>query len=570
MNRKKFLTAGAMVVLVVGLMAGAMGTALASPGNGAIFELDASLDLSNGSSPKAAITDNATTNKPDDWDRVCHTATASATTPQCTTAANDHATARSFDSETTATGSANNATIFTGGGSKDQQPTGSWAWKDASGGLPDKDNLLHAMTARYDGTNSYIFFAADRFDNSGDAQIGFWFFNNTVGPLAGGSFGPGSHKAGVVPHDPAHSGDILILSDFTNGGTQPTIRIFEYVGSGGSDGSLNLLGGSTDDIRDCGSVPTDDFCGSVNNLDGAAVPWLFLNKSGQSSFGHGEFYEGGLNLNFLGLQNECFASFLAETRSSQSVTATLKDFVGGSFQNCSATAVTTPSSTSVSPGTPVTDTILITGAGPALPPFPSSPPNVFFSYCGPIAAPATCGATTTAISNNALSNTATQGVSTATSSAINTAANPLAPGRYCFKATWAGDANYPLGASDSGVNECFTVTDTTSASSVQNWLPNDSATITATGGTALSGSLTIQLYTGGTCGVGSGSAVSGQLYTFTLSNEASGTAHVTSNTTFKVTATGTSTVSWLETFTSSNPNVGNSSHCESTTLTITN
>src|SRR5678815_3841478 len=104
MNRKKFLTAGSMVVLVVGLMAGAMGTALASPGNGAIFELDASLDLSNGSSPKAAITDNATTNKPDDWDRVCHTATASATTPQCTTAANDHATARSFDSETTATG----------------------------------------------------------------------------------------------------------------------------------------------------------------------------------------------------------------------------------------------------------------------------------------------------------------------------------------------------------------------------------------------------------------------------------------------------------------------------------
>ena len=844
MNKRthRMWTVVCTAILTTSLLAGAFGAVLAFPGGPptnvpTIFELDASRDLSGGAAPKAAVTDNTGAGLPDDWDRVCHTGTAGTATPQCTGAANDHATARSFDSETTATGTANNATIFTGGGSKDQQPISAWGWKDASGGLPDKDNLLHAMTARYEKTNSYIFFAADRFDNSGDSQIGFWLFNNAVGTAANGTFS-GSHKAGVVPHSATNSGDILILSDFTNGGTQPTIRIFEYVGSGGSDGSLNLLGGNATDIRDCAVVPTDDFCASVNNVDGAVAPWLFKNKSGQTSFGHGEFYEGGLNLNSFGLQNECFSSFLAETRSAQSVTATLKDFVGGTFQQCNASAVTTPSSTSVSPGTSVTDTIRITGTGPAVPPFPSSPPNVVFSSCGPIATGICDGSDTahTAAAfgaTKALSNTATQGVSTATSDAINTTGSPLSTGRYCFKGSWAGDTNYPLGASDNsatecfvviqiptttvttpsdssgtalsgtqslgtllydkavvtanttgggnvtgtvdfflcnpsqttgvagsevcaaggtnlsgnprtlvpiaaasppassvlsspgvaanvagvwcfravytptgtnytgssdashgecvtigpentttvttpsvgagpvavgtsvtdhavvtaadafdgtptgtinfficnptevttnggtcstggtaagsktasavalssppaseatsdsitadvvgtwcfravyvpgganGANyngssdsssgECFVVNDSTSATSAQNWLPNDSATITSTGGTALTGTLSLQLYTDGTCGVASGSAVTGQLYSFTLTGAASPATRVTTNSTYKVSATGT--VSWLVTFTSTDPNVGSSTHCESTSLTITN
>lgn len=112
------------------------------------------------------------------------------------------------------------------------------------------------------------------------------------------------------------------------------------------------------------------------------------------------------------------------------------------------------------------------------------------------------------------------------------------------------------------------VNDTTTASSAQDWLPNDTATITSAGGTALNGSLTIALYTGDNCGVTSGSAVAGQSYPFTLVNEASGTSHSTSNLTYKVLAT--STVSWLVTFTSSDPAVQSDTHCESTALTITN
>src|SRR5205823_1017622 len=47
----------------------------------------------------------------------------------------------------------------------------------------------------------------------------------------------------------------------------------------------------------------------------------------------GEFLEEGVNLTSLGLSS-CFSSFLAETRSSQSPSATLSDFALGNFSTC--------------------------------------------------------------------------------------------------------------------------------------------------------------------------------------------------------------------------------------------
>src|SRR5262245_8381071 len=107
------------LVAALGTSAFLLSGALAVPGGGNVFELDASLDLSTGSAPRAASTDNTGGGLPDDWDRVCHTFTAGA---QCASAADDHAIVRAFDSETTASGSADQRTIFTTGGSKDPQP----------------------------------------------------------------------------------------------------------------------------------------------------------------------------------------------------------------------------------------------------------------------------------------------------------------------------------------------------------------------------------------------------------------------------------------------------------------
>jgi hypothetical protein len=157
------------------------------------------------------------------------------------------------------------------------------------------------------------------------------------------------------------------------------------------------------------------------------------------------------------------------------------------------------------------------------------------------------------------------------SSADSAAVTVNKTGTWCFRAVYtpggANGANY-TGSSDASTGECFTVTDTTASTSNQNWLPNDTATVTSANGAPLSGTLSAQLYTDGTCGTSGGSAVSGQLYTTTLPGTSSTGTLTTTNTTFKVTAS--TSVSWLVTFTSNDSNVSGSSHCESTSLTITN
>jgi hypothetical protein len=106
------------------------------------------------------------------------------------------------------------------------------------------------------------------------------------------------------------------------------------------------------------------------------------------------------------------------------------------------------------------------------------------------------------------------------------------------------------------------------SSSAQDWLPNDAATVTSANGAPLNGTLSAQLFTGDNCGAASGSAVTGQSYSKTLSGTGSSATLTTSNTTFKVTTS--TAVSWLVTFASGDPNVSGSSHCESTSLTIKN
>src|SRR5262249_15615607 len=121
-------------------------------------------------------------------------------------------------------------------------------------------------------------------------------------------------------------GDILLVSDFTVGGSTSTIKVFRWTGDDAT-GSLvalnsgNPVGGSTFAI-----------------VNGAAIPtaWPYTNKSKQSQPAAGEFLEEGINLSALGLQG-CFSTFLAETRSSQSPTATLSDFTTGQFNTCMAT-----------------------------------------------------------------------------------------------------------------------------------------------------------------------------------------------------------------------------------------
>jgi len=565
-RRRRWATLLSLVVIVAASLI-FMRTVLAV--HNLVFELEGN-----------ATTQGATTH---DWDQVF---TDSQSAPPNTASG---AVAVSFAND-----GAQNATIFTGGGSKDPQDLNQWAWKDQSGGLPDKDNLQDAFAARYSLpisqactapagslTCEVIYFGSDRFDNSGDAQQGFWFFQNPVStkydtdgngtpdadcPI---SIGGGTGFCDPRTGDPAHhaDGDLLIISDFSNGGTTSSITIYKW--NSAVSGNLELL--EQLDAAKCGAGdPNDGFCGIVNPTNGTATGgWAFTDKGGNHTYLQGELYEGGVNLSALGLGDECFSSVAAESRSSTSPTATLKDFVIGQFANCSATMTTTPSvgaGATVSPGTSVTDTAVVQGAGTSNPPTPTG--NVTFFLCSQLAT-GTCDGTTgrvgTQVGNpKALADSSPPaGEASATSDAVS----PTSPGRYCFRAEWPGDGNYPaIKHSGSNNDECFIVQDTTSASSAQNWLPNDTGSITSAHGTALNGTLTFQLYTGLTCAAGS--EVPNQLYTFTLNNEASGTNHSTSNTTFKVLATAD--YSWKMVFVSSDANVVGTSKCEKTSLTITN
>src|SRR6266487_661586 len=129
----------------------------------------------------------------DDWDNVCFQYASPLPSGGCgTTTPTTGSTSGSWASD----GSLN-STIFTGGGSKDPIDMSSWNWKDGAGGLPSKDNLLHAFAVRYSlpddpvggptacpagsfPTCEVIFFGMDRYDNSGDAQNGFWFLKSNI------------------------------------------------------------------------------------------------------------------------------------------------------------------------------------------------------------------------------------------------------------------------------------------------------------------------------------------------------------------------------------------------------
>jgi hypothetical protein len=213
-------------------------------------------------------------------------------------------------------------TIYTGGGSKDDLDVPNWRYK--SGSVPPKDEITNAYAALYavpggSGNEQILVFGADRFAQSGASQIGFWFFQNDVHPAAGSDTFTANHK----------NGDILILSDFTQGGAITTIRVFQWHFPGGSvNGTLDQVGIGADCTA--GGSPKF-FCGEVNAAPQTA-PWSYVPKAGAAgTFPTGGFYEGGINLSALGIADACFASFLAETRSSPSVDATLKDFVQGSF-----------------------------------------------------------------------------------------------------------------------------------------------------------------------------------------------------------------------------------------------
>ncbi len=348
------------------------------------------------------------------------------------------------------------ASIFTGGGSKDEQDITQWNWKDGS--VPDKDDLVEGFAALYSPTSGsraghrILYFGANRLAVNGDAQIGFWFLQKAVSLKSDGTF---QDSVG----NPAHHalGDVLILSNFVNGGGTSNIQVWvvSLVNTGSS--SVPCPGGSFESSAGAGGVcltqlvsntagangvcdPADAACAATNGGVVSALDPDFTSKSGAptGSYPVVGFFEGGLDLTAVGLGGECFPTFMVETRSSQSITAVLKDFTIGKFEQCAASIRTEIHSAidnsdgdlqgkAVAPGTAIHDLGIVTGtAGFAVP-----TGTVTFRLFSSI----DCTGTFTAETVNLT-------VGLADSRANSTSFTP-SPGVLSYNAIYNGDSNYP-------------------------------------------------------------------------------------------------------------------------------
>src|SRR5262249_46463863 len=117
--------------------------------------------------------------------------------------------------------------IYTGGGTKDNLDITGWLWKN---GKPQgKDDIEHAYAAAYNRPSDghvILVAGADRFDNAGSSTMGFWFVqDSTVGSGITTTCGVGGGCSFGGKHT---DGDLLIISDFSQGGPIASITVFVW------------------------------------------------------------------------------------------------------------------------------------------------------------------------------------------------------------------------------------------------------------------------------------------------------------------------------------------------------
>ncbi len=229
--------------------------------------------------------------------------------------------------------------IFTGG-RKDIQDIPDLGWK--TGTILDKGNIQHAFAAAYIINSDLVLtFGADRFGNTGDAFMGFWFYKDAVSTNPDGTFN-GVHTAKISNTE---RGDILIQVNYLQSANEgPEILVLEW------DPSCNKSDGNKPQNGDCAAKNlrllerTNALCNpgsnqvvcATTNTSPSASPWPYTPKAGPANIYPPEsFFEGGVNISELLGTETCFSSFAAETRASSSISAQLKDFVVGEFELCS-------------------------------------------------------------------------------------------------------------------------------------------------------------------------------------------------------------------------------------------
>jgi hypothetical protein len=451
--RKALITAAAAAMLVV-----STGIVSVLAVHDDQFQLDGDVQQGTGA-----------TTRPVDWDTLFNADTSEKALPtgfKASTFAVDFQTTTKRGNVVFSTA---DSSTFTTGSKDTLDITPGWQCA-ASNNVLTKNDIMNTYAAAYTddkGTpatgddEQFLYFGLERNGNNGDANVAFWFLQGEAS--CDGSNGTAAWTGHHV------DGDVLIVSAFTNGGGVSNITAYRWSdadGEGGTPGFLNTspVGNGGDCQANLGG---DAICATTN---GSAAPGLNANittpwlTSNGTNLGHtlapSEFFEGGINLTNLGLGNKCFNTFVGDTRSSQSLTATIFDYASGVLGECTSSTSTQAKDGAganlTSVAIPATGTLTVKDTATVdVEGITTFDGSVQFYLCGP---------STTVISTCAVSGT---GAGVAIGSAhpitsdgsVDQTATLTSAGYYCWHAVFSGDADAGVpGSADSGANECFQVT----------------------------------------------------------------------------------------------------------------
>jgi len=248
-------------------------------------------------------------------------------------------------------------TTFTTG-SKDTLDIANAGWQcTPSGNLTPKDDILHSYSLAITPQSGprmghlLVYGGFERFTNNGAGDLGLWLLQDPTVAC--------SSTKGAVSFTGAHVvGDILFVGEFSTGGTVTTLNAFEWVGGSSPLMNITATGGA-----DCRTADmTGNFCSRSNTVS-ISTPWSTQDKtSGPNTLATAEFFEVGIDLTGLfGSNPPCINRFIFDTRTSPSVTATLKDYAEGALATCpTATILTSVSPTPITLGGSATDTATVT------------------------------------------------------------------------------------------------------------------------------------------------------------------------------------------------------------------
>ena len=252
---------------------------------------------------------------------------------------------------------------LSGGNSKDTADISAWTYN--ANAPQNKANLENAIGASYldpgNGNHTYLYVGATRYDNSGSIALGVWFLQNPIAEAGGKFYRANSDGSPNLSVPETHvNGDLLLVANFTSGNATITSLIWSN-GLPASGTTLSTAIGTAV----VNTLPLDGV-----GSDPAPVPWPYRSSGSGSAANYvqpGEFFEAGVDLNLLfpthvGPFN--FSSFVVETRSSTSPTATLSDFIVGHVSTAPDVAVTkVADATTVDAGSQVGFTVTVANVG---------------------------------------------------------------------------------------------------------------------------------------------------------------------------------------------------------------